>query len=148
MFSCNSQFIWSGSYTQLLTVKQLEIQAESKRLLANARSVLEIESSLTFSRPEWAKTNQSASFQLLEHATVPVRATKFAEVETGLNRAMICINVSNFFTYFQKIGRSTWTQRSKFGRLIRHFGRTLTARVRCGRNNKQSVCVIRNTYVK
>ena len=31
---------------------QLEIQAESDRLLANARSVLEVESSLTFSRPE------------------------------------------------------------------------------------------------
>ena len=71
-------------------------------------------------------------FSMLEHATVPVRATKFAEVETGLNRAMICINVSKFFTYFQKIGRSTWTQRSKFGWLIPHFGRTLTARVgRC-----------------
>ena len=37
-----------------------------------------------------------------------------------------------FFTYFQKIGHSTWTQRSKFGRLIPHFGRTLTTRVgRC-----------------
>ena len=68
-------------------------------------------------------------FSMLEHATVPVRATKFAEVETGLNRAVICINVSKFFTYFQKIGRSTWTQRSKFGWLIPHFGRTLTARV-------------------
>ena len=31
---------------------QLEIQAESERLLANARSVLAIESSPTFSRPE------------------------------------------------------------------------------------------------
>ena len=31
---------------------QLEIQAESERLLANARSVLEVESSSTFSRPE------------------------------------------------------------------------------------------------
>ena len=31
---------------------QLEIQAESQRLLANARSVLEVESSSTFSRPE------------------------------------------------------------------------------------------------
>ena len=61
--------------------------------------------------------NQSnCFFSMLEHATVPVRATKFAEVETGFkfaevetglkNRAMICINVSNFFTYFQKIGRS------------------------------------------
>ena len=49
--------------------------------------------------------------------------------ETGLDRAMICINVSNFFTYFQKIGRSTWTQRSKFDRLIPHFGRILTARI-------------------
>ena len=72
--------------------------------------------------------NQSdCFFSTLEYATVPVRATKLAEVETGLNRAMICINVSIFFTYFQKIGRSTWTQRSKFGRLIPHFGRTLTA---------------------
>ena len=31
---------------------QLEIQAESERLLANAWSVLEVESSSTFSRPE------------------------------------------------------------------------------------------------
>ena len=31
---------------------QVEIQAESERLLANARSVLEVESSSTFSRPE------------------------------------------------------------------------------------------------
>ena len=31
---------------------QLEIQAESERLPANARSVLEVESSLTFSGPE------------------------------------------------------------------------------------------------
>ena len=38
-------------------------QAESERLLANARSVLEVESSSTFSRPELAKTNQIASFQ-------------------------------------------------------------------------------------
>ena len=46
------------------------------------------------------------------------------------NRSMICINaVSIFFTYFQKISHSTWTQRLKFGRLIPHFGRTLTARV-------------------
>ena len=37
------------SYTQLLTVKQLEIQAESERLLANARSLLEVASSPTFS---------------------------------------------------------------------------------------------------
>ena len=35
----------------------------------------------------------------------------------------------HIFTYFQKIGRSTRTQRSKFGRLIPSFGRTLTARV-------------------
>ena len=64
MFSCNSQFIWSGSYTQPMTVKQLEIQVESERLLANARqSVLEVASRSTFSRPEWAKTNQIASFQ-------------------------------------------------------------------------------------
>ena len=102
--------------------------------------------------------NQSDRFfSMLEHATVSVRATKFAEVETGLNRAMICINVSNFFTYFQKIGRSKWTQRSKFGRLIPHFGglwplgsavilSSVTAW--CGTNNKQSVCVIRNKYVK
>ena len=41
-------------------------------------------------------------FSMLEHATVPVRATKFTEVETGLNRAMICINVSNFFYVFSK----------------------------------------------
>ena len=31
---------------------QLEIQAESKRLLAKVRSVLKVESSSTFSRPE------------------------------------------------------------------------------------------------
>ena len=31
---------------------QLEIQAESERFLANARSVLEVESSSTFLRPE------------------------------------------------------------------------------------------------
>ena len=47
--------------------------------------------------------NQSdCFFSMLEHATVPVRATKFAEEETGLNRAMICINVSNFFYVFFK----------------------------------------------
>ena len=42
---------------------QLEIQVESERLLANARSVLEVKSSSTFSWPEWAKANQIASFQ-------------------------------------------------------------------------------------
>ena len=42
---------------------QLEIQAESERLQANAQSVLEVESSSTFSRPEWAKSNQISSFQ-------------------------------------------------------------------------------------
>ena len=94
----------------------------------------------TVSSGSWIKFNFFATrisenqsdcfFSMLEHATVPVRATKFAEVETGLNRAMISINVSNFFTCFQKIGPSTWTQRSKFGRLIPHFGRTLlTTRV-------------------
>ena len=40
---------------------------------------------------------------MLEHATVSVRATKFAEVETGLNRAMICINVSIFLRIFKKL---------------------------------------------
>ena len=44
---------------------------------------------------------------------------------TGLYDLYKC---SNFFTYFQEIGRSTWMQRSKFGRLIPHFGRTLPAR--------------------
>ena len=38
-------------------------QAENERLLVNARSVLEVESRSTFSRPERAKTNQIASFQ-------------------------------------------------------------------------------------
>ena len=42
---------------------QLEIQAESERFLANARSVLEVESRSTFLRPEWAKANQISSFQ-------------------------------------------------------------------------------------
>ena len=36
----------------LLGHAQLEIQAESERLLANARLVQEVESSSTFSRPE------------------------------------------------------------------------------------------------
>ena len=71
MFSCNSQFIWSGSYTQLLTVKQLEIQAESERLLANARSVSGSWIKFNFFRDQnERKTNQIASFSMLEHATV------------------------------------------------------------------------------
>ena len=41
----------------------LEIQAESERSLANARPVLEVESSSTFLRPELATANQIASFQ-------------------------------------------------------------------------------------
>ena len=66
----------------------------------------------TVSSGSWIKFNFFATrmnenqsncfFSMLEHATVPVRATKFAEVETGLNRATICINVSIFFYVFSK----------------------------------------------
>ena len=47
---------------------------------------------------------------------------------------------------FQKIGRSTQTQRSKFGRSFLQFGQNrwlvviLSSVTRCGRNNKQCVC--------
>ena len=97
-------------------------------------------------------------FSTLEYATVPVRANKFAEVETGLNGAMICINDSNFFLrIFKKLAvQHERNVRSLAGQFLILDGlwplgsavilSSVTAW--CGRNNKQSVCVISNKYVK
>ena len=50
--------------------------------------------------------NQSdCFFSTLEHATVPVRATKLAEVETGFNRAMFCVKCFKFFGQTVKTAR-------------------------------------------
>ena len=56
-----------------------EIRAESERLLANARSVLEVKSSSTFSRLEVSEYQSDCFFSMVEHTIVPVRAFQFAE---------------------------------------------------------------------
>ena len=63
---------------------QHEIQAENERLLANARrSVLEVFAT------RMSESQSDCFFSMLEHAIVPVHATKFAEVETGLQATNI-----------------------------------------------------------
>ena len=52
MFSFKAGFHFARPNDGLSGHAQLEIQAESERLLVNARSVLEVESSSTFSLPE------------------------------------------------------------------------------------------------
>ena len=59
-----------------LDMRSSKSKLKSERSLANARSVLEVESTSTSSWPEWAAANSDFFFSMLEHAIVPVRATE------------------------------------------------------------------------
>ena len=88
---------------------QLEIQAESERLLANALSVLEVESSSTFFPTRMSESQSDFFFSMLrlEHAIAPVRATEFAEVETGLDTGYAnSAHISNRKTALWIVGES------------------------------------------
>ena len=63
---------------------QLEIQAESERFTGERAVSSGSWIKFNFFATRMSENQADCFFSMLEHAIVPVRATKFAEVETGL----------------------------------------------------------------